>query len=96
MKTGTKRTLQGTVGAGAAAILLSIVPKFEGVILRGYKDPIGIVTACAGQTNTGVLGRPYTPKNAPRCWIRIWSNMRKVCWPARPVSPGTQTRLPPP
>lgn len=60
MKTGTKRTLQGTVGAGAAAILLSIVPKFEGVILRGYKDPIGIVTACAGHTKTAVLGKPYT------------------------------------
>lgn len=61
MKTGTKRTLQGTVGAGAAAILLSILPKFEGVVLRGYKDPIGIVTACAGHTKTAVLGKPYTP-----------------------------------
>lgn len=60
MKTGAKRTLQGTVGAGAAAILLSIVPKFEGWILRGYKDPIGIVTACAGHTKTAVLGKPYT------------------------------------
>jgi len=60
MKTGTKRTLQGTVGAGAAAMLLSIVPQFEGMVLRGYKDPIGIVTACAGHTKTAVLGRPYT------------------------------------
>ncbi|MDX3986928.1 MAG: lysozyme [Achromobacter sp.] len=60
MKTGAKRTLQGTVGAGAAAILLSIVPKFEGWILRGYKDPIGVVTACAGHTKTAVLGKPYT------------------------------------
>src|SRR5690606_8856349 len=31
-----------------------------GVILRGYKDPIGIVTACAGHTATAVLGRPYS------------------------------------
>lgn len=60
MKIGTKRTLQGTVGAGAAAILLSIVPKFEGMILRGYEDPIGIVTACAGHTATAVLGKPYS------------------------------------
>ena len=61
MKPRTKRSLQATVGAGAAALLLSYVPKFEGVVLRGYKDPIGIVTACAGHTKTAVLGRPYSP-----------------------------------
>jgi lysozyme len=47
-------------GATAAALLVSMVPKFEGVILRGHKDPIGIVTACAGHTKTAVLGRPYS------------------------------------
>ena len=60
MKPTAKRTLQATAGAGAAALLLSYVPKFEGVVLRGYVDPIGIVTACAGHTKTAVLGRPYT------------------------------------
>lgn len=54
------RALNVTVGAGAAAILTAFVPQFEGVILRGYKDPIGIVTACAGHTATAVLGKPYT------------------------------------
>lgn len=48
------------VGASAAAILATYVPKFEGVVLRGYRDPVGIVTACAGHTATAVLGRPYT------------------------------------
>lgn len=52
--------LKATVGATAAAVLLSYVPQFEGMVLRGYKDPIGIVTACAGHTKTAVLGRPYT------------------------------------
>lgn len=66
MKTGAKRTLQGTVGAGAAALLLSYVPQFEGMILRGYKDPIGIVTACAGHTKTAVLGRPYSREECMR------------------------------
>lgn len=55
-----KKTLTATVGAGAAALLLTYVPMFEGVILRGYKDPIGIVTACAGHTKTAVLGKAYT------------------------------------
>lgn len=48
------------VGAGAAVILSTYVPQFEGMILRGYKDPIGVVTACAGHTATAVLGKPYT------------------------------------
>lgn len=57
---GGRAKLAGMVGAPAAALLLTYVPQFEGVILRGYKDPIGIVTACAGHTKTAVLGRPYT------------------------------------
>lgn len=55
-----KQRLVATVGASCAAVLIACVPKFEGVILRGYRDPIGIVTACAGHTATAVLGRPYT------------------------------------
>ena len=55
-----RRSLQTIVGVGAAGMLLAYVPQFEGMILRGYKDPIGIVTACAGHTATAVLGRPYT------------------------------------
>lgn len=54
------RTLKAAVGASCAALLLTCVPKFEGMILRGYKDPIGIVTACAGHTATAVLGRAYS------------------------------------
>ena len=52
--------LKALIGATATAVLLSYVPQFEGVILRGYKDPIGIVTACSGHTKTAILGRPYT------------------------------------
>lgn len=52
--------LKATVGAAAAAALLYFVPSVEGTVLRGYKDPIGIVTACSGNTDSAVLGRPYT------------------------------------
>lgn len=58
--------LKATVGAGAAAILLAYVPQFEGMILKGYRDPIGIVTACAGHTKTAVLGKPYTKQECER------------------------------
>lgn len=56
----TRQTLTATVGAGCCAVLLAFVPQFEGTVLRGYKDPIGIVTACTGHTKTAILGKPYT------------------------------------
>lgn len=55
-----KQKLIAMVGAPAAAWLMVNTPVLEGKILRGYKDPIGIVTACSGHTKTAVLGRPYT------------------------------------
>ena len=58
--------LTATVGAAAAALLLSHVPAFEGMILRGYKDPVGIITACAGHTKTAQLGRAYTRQECDR------------------------------
>ena len=62
----TKQKLTASVGAGCCAILLSYVPQFEGTILRGYKDPIGIVTACTGNTKSAVLGRPYTKEECEK------------------------------
>lgn len=55
-----KGRLAAVAGTLTAAYLTAFMPQFEGMILRGYKDPIGIVTACAGHTKTAVLGRPYT------------------------------------
>lgn len=55
-----KKRLTLLIGAPAVALVLVNVPKFEGTVLRGYRDPIGIVTACTGHTKTAVLGRPYT------------------------------------
>jgi lysozyme len=60
--TKPRRPLKTVVGVTCAAMLCAVVPDFEGMILRGYKDPIGIVTACAGHTRTAVLGQPYTPE----------------------------------
>ncbi len=59
-KPKTRASLVALVGTACAATLCSYVPQFEGMILRGYTDPIGIVTACAGHTRTAVLGKPYT------------------------------------
>ncbi len=69
MAANPRNKLVATVGAGAAALLLVYVPKFEGVVLRGYRDPIGIVTACAGHTRTAVLGRAYSQQECERLLV---------------------------
>jgi len=63
-----KGTLVTLVGGAAAAILLTIVPGFEGTRLIGYRDPVGIPTKCAGDTRDVVVGRRYT---AEECRISL-------------------------
>lgn len=65
-----KKRLASVVGATAAAILIGVgsqvgfTERFEGMVLKGYKDPIGIPTKCAGDTYDVVLNKAYT---LPEC-----------------------------
>lgn len=55
--------LVSAVGAGAAALLLAIVPNYEGTVLKTYRDPVGIVTACTGHTGPELrMGQAFTPE----------------------------------
>lgn len=63
---GNKKTLASTIGAAAAVILLGVgsqtgfTERFEGMVLWGYLDPIGVPTKCAGDTYNVVVGKRYT------------------------------------
>ena len=49
------------VGGGCAAILISLVPKYEGTVLHSYWDPVPIVTACTGHTDPSLrIGQKFT------------------------------------
>jgi len=53
--------LARAVGAGAASILVSFVPEFEGTIFHTYYDPVRIKTACVGHTGPELrLGQTFT------------------------------------
>jgi lysozyme len=52
--------LIAVVGAAAAALLVSATPKHEGVVLKGYRDPVGIPTKCMGDTYDVVVGKTYS------------------------------------
>ena len=43
--------LAGVVGVAAAALLMTIVPQFEGTKLKPYRDVAGVWTVCTGDTN---------------------------------------------
>lgn len=52
--------LAALVGMMTAAALVTEIPKDEGIVLRGYLDPVGIPTKCMGDTQNVVVGRRYT------------------------------------
>jgi lysozyme len=54
--------LVAAVGSVAAALVLWLVPQFEGTVLQGYRDLGGVVTACTGNTSAAMLGMAYTPE----------------------------------
>lgn len=60
MKLNASPKLIAGLGAAVAVIVVPFVTDHEGVIPRGYRDPIGIVTSCAGHTTTATLGKSYT------------------------------------
>ena len=56
-----KEKLIATIGAGAMALAVPLVAKYEGTVLRSYRDPVGIVTACTGHTGPELkMGQTYT------------------------------------
>ena len=56
-----KEKLIAAIGTGAVALAVPLVAKYEGTVLRSYRDPIGIVTACTGHTGPELkMGQTYT------------------------------------
>ncbi|HDR9274201.1 TPA: lysozyme [Burkholderia vietnamiensis] len=84
MASAPKKTLAGVVGAAAAALLLSIVPRFEGQVLVAKPDPIGIVTACNGDTKDVKLWQRFTPEE---CRTRLEQRLIEHAEPVLKCTP---------
>lgn len=48
------------ITAAAVALALPTIMVFEGLVLRPYRDPVGILTVCYGETQAPM--RTYTPQ----------------------------------
>lgn len=55
-----KQRLAGVLGAAVVALVWPAVDYYEGNVRKGYRDPVGITTACRGHTMFAQLGRTYT------------------------------------
>ncbi|WP_176317397.1 lysozyme [Burkholderia vietnamiensis] len=82
-----KKTLAGVVGAAAAALLFSMVPKFEGLELVARPDPIGIITACNGDTKDVRTGQRFTPDE---CRARLEQRLIQHAEPVLKCTPVLQ------
>jgi lysozyme len=89
----TRQKLVALVSAPCAALLLTQLPKFEGTVLRGYRDPIGVVTACTGHTKSAVLGRPYTPAECDALLVDDLVDKAAAVLQCTPVLQGQTYRL---
>lgn len=56
-----KNALAAKVGIPVAVVLLALIPVFEGTVLKTYRDPVGILTACVGHTGAELRpGQTFT------------------------------------
>lgn len=70
----------------AAAVLVAVpsVMAFEGLVLRPYRDPIGIMTVCYGETRAEM--REYSPAS---CQALLVSSLQKHGEAIVPCLPAT-------
>lgn len=79
-----KQKLAAWLGAGALATATTAITLYEGNILHAYKDPVGIWTACVGETSHVVTpgdikpGARYTPE---QCRERLYISMAQHAEP---------------
>lgn len=58
-----KQKLFALVGTVAATGAIMLTNTFEGTVLKTYKDPIGIITACKGHTAPDLkMNQTFTPE----------------------------------
>ena len=70
-----RQKLAARIGAGAVAMVVPVVMLWEGTVLRSYKDPIGIVTACVGHTGPELrMGQTFT---RDQCEALLYADLLK-------------------
>ena len=70
-----KEKLIATIGGAAVVLVVPLVQKYEGTVLRSYRDPVSIVTACTGHTGPELkMGQTYTRQ---QCEEMLYKDLAK-------------------
>lgn len=70
-----KEKLIATIGGAAVVLVVPLVEKFEGTVLRSYRDPVGIITACTGHTGPELkMGQTYSRQ---QCEEMLYKDLAK-------------------
>ncbi len=85
-----KYKLIAKIGAAAAALVVSTVAFYEGTVLRTYRDPIGIVTACTGHTGPELrMGQTFTKEQCTEMlYVDLLKHAQALECVKRPMSDG--------
>lgn len=77
--------LVGTLGAVAASLLLTSVPRDEGTAFKAYKDIVGVWTICNGDTRNVFPGQVASEKE---CEDRLADQLMDHATPVLAASPN--------
>ena len=70
-----RQKLAARIGAGATALAVPLVMLYEGTVLRTYKDPVSILTACTGHTGPELrMGQTFTKE---QCETMLYGDLLK-------------------
>ena len=70
-----RQKLAARIGAGAVALVVPVVMLYEGTVLRTYKDPVSILTACTGHTGPELrMGQTFTKE---QCETMLYGDLLK-------------------
>ena len=70
-----KEKLIATIGGAAVVLAMPLVQKYEVTVLRSYRDPVGIITACTGHTGPELkMGQTYTRQ---QCEDMLYKDLAK-------------------
>ncbi len=85
-----KYKLIAKIGAAAAALVVSTVAIYEGTVLRTYRDPIEIVTACTGHTGPELrMGQTFTKEQCTEMlYVDLLKHAQALDCVKRPMSDG--------
>ncbi|MCY1197864.1 Lysozyme RrrD [compost metagenome] len=81
------------IGLPAALALGILIPKDEGVVLKTYRDPVGILTSCMGHTGPELkLGQTFT---RAECETTMYTDLLKHTEPViKCMGQGAWDRMP--